>query len=886
MSNDTNVASENVNENKANKNIWQQNWSWLLAMLITAVAILVFMIWAHITPFGSNSIIGNDCILQYMPFFSELRYKMLHGDSLFYTWDMGGGTDFYLVITYYLSSPFNIIILLFDKSYLLIEMQFIIFAKIILASGFMGYYFSRRSGEVENKLYGTAFSVAYGLSGYICGYYMDLMWLDSIFIFPIIIIGLNKMMRGGKPYIYILALCYSMLCNFYFSFMICIFLVLYFFTYEYENIKDFIKKGLTFAVSSILSAGMSCVLLVPAVVGITQNLSENTDKLDPGWYGNVANLIRTQYMLTAPIPLSEFSGDVNLYAGVLVLMLLFIYPFVKGISIRDKIARLVIVVFMFLSMNNGLLNYIWHGFHIQRGIPNRFSILYIFMILEIGYITLESIKNLNLKCIIPAGVMGFLLPIFVYFFMDFRGVVGTKTMLVLAICSSLVYVFVICIALYNEKTFEYCMKAISIMTILEVVITAILGFNCNVQVDTDATMASLMDRMDGVEYVAEVNKDNKEFYREDVVHKVIDNDSSFLNTHGLGIFCSTVDNGTLETMGKLGLEVGYSYYRYGASLPASPFIDDVFGVRYIHTNIDERDEEGYEVVHTGKNDNITYENKDALPIGYAVSKEIMMYGAPDCDASYNQNVFATLSTGLEGPYDIIYPDFEVVSDYCNAYIDPDSGVLVCDSFVQNLDGGFAPVKLSYTVEEDGTFYTYFESHLHQIDIYINEQLRFTGDMEYQQVKIGDLKAGDKLDMVVYMPYDENSFHAIPFYMSRYDHTREMAVVQKLAEHPLTVTDYDGNSLSGNVSIGAGQMLMTTIPYSENWAVTVDGKKVESIKLMGGFLGVEMSEGDHKIEMKYTPKAFWFGLILCIVSWIMFLVYIGVVKYGKRTKPEL
>ncbi len=82
------------------------------------------------------------------------------------------------------------------------------------------------------------------------------------------------------------------------------------------------------------------------------------------------------------------------------------------------------------------------------------------------------------------------------------------------------------------------------------------------------------------------------------------------------------------------------------------------------------------------------------------------------------------------------------------------------------------------------------------------------------------------------------------------------------------------------------MLMTTIPYSENWAVTVDGKKVESIKLMGGFLGVEMSEGDHKIEMKYTPKAFWFGLILCIVSWIIFLVYIGVAKYGKGTKPEL
>ena len=140
-------------------------------------------------------------------------------------------------------------------------------------------------------------------------------------------------------------------------------------------------------------------------------------------------------------------------------------------------------------------------------------------------------------------------------------------------------------------------------------------------------------------------------------------------------------------------------------------------------------------------------------------------------------------------------------------------------------------------------------------------------------------------MVVYMPYDENSFHAIPFYMSRYDHTREMAVVQKLAEHPFNVTDYDGNSIKGNVSIGADQMLMTTIPYSENWDVTVDGKKTRPVKLMGGFMGLKLSEGEHEIDMDYTPKAFWLGLIMSIVSWILFVALVFWVHCHEQNKKN-
>ena len=66
-------------------NILFRNWSWLLAAAITMVVFVVTMIVAGITPFGDNSLVNYDGFHQYMAFFSELKYKITHFDSLLYS---------------------------------------------------------------------------------------------------------------------------------------------------------------------------------------------------------------------------------------------------------------------------------------------------------------------------------------------------------------------------------------------------------------------------------------------------------------------------------------------------------------------------------------------------------------------------------------------------------------------------------------------------------------------------------------------------------------------------------------------------------------------------------------------------------------------------------
>ena len=45
-----------------------------------------------------------------------------------------------------------------------------------------------------------------------------------------------------------------------------------------------------------------------------------------------------------------------------------------------------------------------------------------------------------------------------------------------------------------------------------------------------------------------------------------------------------------------------------------------------------------------------------------------------------------------------------------------------------------------------------------------------------------------------------------------------------------------------------------------------------------FLGVELGEGEHKLEFKYIPGGFYSGIIISIVSWILFIIWIIITSH--------
>ena len=162
---------------------------------------------------------------QYAPFFSEFQYKLSNGSSLLHSWNIGMGINFSALYAYYLASPLNWLLVLCPKNLVIEFMTYSIVLKIGLSGLSFGWYLRKRWGRDD---FGVAFfGIFYALSGYMAAYSWNIMWLDCILLFPVVMLGLEKLVREKKGMLYSISLGICILSNYYISIMICIFMVIY-----------------------------------------------------------------------------------------------------------------------------------------------------------------------------------------------------------------------------------------------------------------------------------------------------------------------------------------------------------------------------------------------------------------------------------------------------------------------------------------------------------------------------------------------------------------------------------------------------------------------------------------------------------------------------------
>ena len=93
-----------------------------------------------IYPFGDNVYLRSDMYHQYCPFFSELWDKIRNGGSLFYSWEIGLGSNFSALYGYYLSSPLNWFVGFFPHSFI-IELMNLLYCKALQRAQYNGINF-------------------------------------------------------------------------------------------------------------------------------------------------------------------------------------------------------------------------------------------------------------------------------------------------------------------------------------------------------------------------------------------------------------------------------------------------------------------------------------------------------------------------------------------------------------------------------------------------------------------------------------------------------------------------------------------------------------------------------------------------------------------------
>ncbi len=852
---------------KLNKiwNVLKDKYVYTVTFILALMMIIGAWKIGEIGPFGGKSMVVVDGVHQYLPFFAEYQEKLKHLDSMQYTFDVGMGNNFISLWSYYLSSPFNLIVILCAKSGLPMALNLIISVKIILAALCFAY-FLMHAGKKPVKNPGIiAFSLLYAFNSYVVGYYWNLMWLDCIFIFPIIILGMEKMLVKKDSRLYILSLLYSFICNYYISFMICIFLVFCFFTFHFNSFRDLFVKGVRFAVASLTVAAMSAVVLVPAYMGIMTTASAEFELPQWEFYGSFADTLRSHLFCSEVMTNQIGDAGTNLYCGIITILLVFMFFFMAGISLEKKVKYGLLLVLFVVSFNNQELNYIWHGFHNQYGIPNRFAFLYIFLLLFMAYQVWLRRNQIRLPMIVCAYLISMLFVIFCYFHAETT--YETKTYVITGV---LLTVYLVLFVFYQglPKGKDVIGYLLVFAAIVEM---AVNGFNGFKQVGSSEPDYYYGDTETFETLKERVEKPDDSFSRSDILEPILVDEATWHNLKSVGIFGSTVRGELVDIMGKMGFYTGANEYLYYG---ATPVTNALFGVKYVYT----RDGDFVNVdmdQYDSEEDISVYKNNYVLPIGYMVRDDIIDYDTANSGPFTVLNEICGAMTGIEPVFTSIYDDLQMETYGTNVE------VTLRDEF--NVDyknaNDSARADIIYTIPRDMDLYVSCRgSHVYKIALLIDGNEVAYDRYQGQLFRVGNVKEGQMVDIQFVLNDGEDQSGELYCYPMEFAKNQFQEVYDVLSDQSMDVTKFSSTKIEGTLSVKEDGVFMTSIPYDDGWHIYANGEEVDTWMVLDGFLGAELEQGDYTIKMVYRCPGLLKGFLLTVLG---ILIYYLICVFEKR-----
>jgi uncharacterized membrane protein YfhO len=604
----------------------------------------------NIHPFGDRQILVVDLWHQYYPFFKVVREKLIEGGSFLYSWENGLGTNFLSLISYYAASPLNWLSVFFDDDHVRDAMTFILSCKIGFAgaffSTFLRYTYKRKDFSI------CMFSVMYALCSYTLGYYWNVMWFDTVALFPLVMLGIVALCREGKWKVFTLALMLSLVANYYIGYFTCIFSVFMFASasiIECKGIKDWFRKLLLMIRSSIIGVGLGGFMLLPAYFGLKLTYSaNNTMPRDISFYEDWRKIFAHLLSYDAP---TKVDGLPNFACGMLAVLLFGVFLFSFGIKIREKISSLLMLAIIAVSCNMNILNFIWHGFHFTNQIPYRFAFIFSFVLAAAAFRAYDIILSRGIKIyqlvlmvIAPAAVV-----VLNYY------AAGKKFEFDGALRSSIIITGAFWLIFIAAKIFPFkTPKMRNAMMTLALAAAVFSEFVSNAQIGAktvdNTSYNDYPTRYEEVEELLECTRktDKSLFYRTEMSQTYTLNDSALYGYRGLSQFSSSANVSVTTLCKRLGLyasEAGNRYY-YRTS---TPVVNSLMGIKYIIKKDGELNSEEWvlEKIQTADTTNL-YENRYPLALGFMVDENILnMVDNSGANPFEYQNELIRCATGVE-----------------------------------------------------------------------------------------------------------------------------------------------------------------------------------------------------------------------------------------------
>lgn len=609
--------------------------SFIIPFVLMAIAFAALNIHGFASD-GDQQALVVDGWHQYFPFLQEMQDKMKSGGSLLYTLRSGLGSNFLAVLSYYTASPLNFFTVFIPAEYLRDVFALFICLKVGCAGLFMSLFL--RGTFKRNDFSIVLFSIPYALSAYMMGYYWNIMWLDTVALAPLVFLGTFALVREGRYKTYVIGLAIAFFSNFYIGFFVCVFVAMMFFAVNIilrPTFKMFLKRLGQIALYTVVALGITAVLILPAYIALQHAYSANsTFPSTFRFYDTFTNVISNTLAFGTP---STKEGLPNLYSGLLAMIMLGTMLFCNKISIREKIVYIIIVGFLIVSCNYNVLDYIWNGFHVTNMIPFRFSFLFVFAVLAIGYRAFTKLDRANWIMLL-GGIAVFAILLYIA---NAAGIDKSayRSNIFLGVG------YLICLALVAFRFLNT--KAIAFVMLFPM----IFELNANVKAGTQAVGSSSYETYysngEGVKkLVDEYGSDNDDFYRMETSKEYTINDPALYQYRGVSMFSSMLNCQTTQYTRNLGIMASRAGNRYYYRM-TTPFTNAVLNLKYTIMKTGDMADTKYNKLVATENNVKLYENQAYLPLGFMCEDGIENMDVISSIPFYYQNQLFKAMTGID-----------------------------------------------------------------------------------------------------------------------------------------------------------------------------------------------------------------------------------------------
>lgn len=826
---------------------YARRFCYLLAPLVAGIIFLAMCGTHGLYPFGDKSIAWCDMNQQIIPLMADFKDILERKQSFSINLANAGGMDFFGIFFFYMSNPFTFLIAFVSKSDLALFMNVLVMFKVMAIAGSAAFYLKRKHPKL-NAMMILALSLIYAFSGYTMMYYQLLMWLDMLYLFPLLLWGIDRLFEKNNyvPYMILIALCIA--CDFYIGGMIV------FFTVMYVGIRLYVERkenrvapiAKSFLLGSFFAALIDAFIYIPSFIQYLESGRSDSlmNSLENSWF-------ITPYQTVIPL--------------VLCLVNLFPLFFRKGS--KDRVNRAMFVLLL-IPLILEPLNKIWH-FGSYQAFPARFAFMTIFMGIEIAASNLETLtdrENFDRRRI--WGDLGSVLLLSVAFLIENRFVeekIGYLSRYASSLwgdgtsfeclCRYYVMILLIVTGVYLLFRFKKTNRAsFSLMMVGFSVIEAMFSMRIYAVVPARKTESyQEFLKLEGA-------IDDDAFYRVKTSAKITDvNMVGAIGYNNLGHYTSLTNEDYMFTMKKLGYS---SYWMEVGAYGGTEFGDALMVNKY--------------TISPGKNasaiastDRYSITENPVLPFGLVTRGDLSDEAELKEDQRFKmqEHIFDTLFGGdqdLTVSYGYKTSGLNDLSDADRFHFKPTSSA-----------------SITYTCEIRGTqtlYFDCFDRYSNSLGETINGSfnIRVNGMMRQSnypsQSFNGILKLGSFTDTTVQVTIEVlkevecRSFGVFGIQKDVFD-----AMISDAAGANLRV---QGSKITGRFDNSEGySYLFLSIPYSEGYRAKINGQKADVIRVFSDFIAIPLKEGSNTIFVSYATPGIGIGTAATICGALLLIFHL-------------